>query len=1068
MNKREKKLRWHILMALGITLGVFYSPFLVVNNSGFQKWFLETYRPLKPWQVEFESLRLRPWPLHVRIKNLKLVHPTGHRVSFKTINVKPKIWRLLLRGKLALKQFTLNEPTIILAKTPKLSKKKEGGFKLRTVLLLQNLLLEDAKMKKFSLHFPDGKKLTTELVFIDLSPSLRGGMRLGLDLQKTEFESENKRDAIERLSLNVRTDFSKWSKRLPYAEDIDGTMEVTNARFQKWNFKKLEAELRFEKNLLSLKKFNLQLQDNLLLGKWDCHILDKTFSLELHTSKPVTIPELDDDNRTFNIAGALELDLQLKGKGFNLKTSRGSGSLKATHSFKNHEEFPVQALLDFDWGEGRLHLKNAGVTTDNATLQVTGGLELNPFALGLQFSSKDFPIERFFEKFNDTNLHPIYGQGSLEGAIKGIGKTIDLAVKGEVIEGGYGPLALQKASAYLQITYDQLKLDGTVLSEEKETGKAELLIKYGPRIKETGLRAKTISLNAQFAEHPLETILPLWANAGLLDAQIQLAGPPKQLKGVGNVRVSEGEVFGMAFEEIELPFELTPQNLTLPKITWGLSDENIVVFQAPVVFQFRTGGFLLTGNPIEGLKVEIQYTGSDKKWEIRKFQYKNKEAPDLFADLQGAIFKDRLNLKGKGAVDLKVLSFLNRSIREGEGPIHFDLSATGKFSELTLNGSIRFEKNLLSLRLYPLTMEDLTGSLEFKGNRVETKGLKGLLGSGSFEVMGGFTHEHWSPKSFNLRLAGRQIYFRDKKGTFRMEYDTQLALTGSLPHPSLQGTIIILDGKYTKDFNIIEEIKTAPKPAQEIYQVTQKGMPIDLDLRIRNLGDLTIDNNVGRIDLTADLRVTGSRFNPRMDGNISVAEGEIRYLGLNFDITRGLIEFRDRHTNPYLEIEGEQEIGDAHITARLQGRTDNLRIDLEGNSATSGPLDKKDVISLILFGMTTSERREAAQFQGFELGPTMAAEQIAQALQRPVAKWTKLDILRLETKPTETGQSRQFYLGKKISDRVNVEFSSEVGEEEASQALGLEYLITDFLILKGEKEREENYRMNVGFRIRTR
>ncbi len=398
----------------------------------------------------------------------------------------------------------------------------------------------------------------------------------------------------------------------------------------------------------------------------------------------------------------------------------------------------------------------------------------------------------------------------------------------------------------------------------------------------------------------------------------------------------------------------------------------------------------------------------------------------------------------------------------------FDLSLSGNLPHPSVNGWIRFEKNLLSLRVYPLVAEELTGTIEFRGNQIKTTGLKGLLGAGSFELTGQMTQEKRSPKSFDLTLKGRQIYFRDKTGKFRMEYDAALSLTGSVPHAMLQGNITILDGKYTKDFNIIEEIKTAKKPPREIYKVTQKGMPLNLDLRIRNLGDLIIDNNVGQIDLSTSLRVTGSRFDPRVEGNVQVTEGIIRYLGLDFDITRGLIEFRDPYTNPYLEIEGEQEIGDAHIIAKVRGRTDSLRIDLEGNSATSGPLDKKDVVSLILFGMTTTERRAAAQYQGAELGPTTAAEQIAHALQRPVARWTKLDILKLESKPTETGRSRRFYLGKKINDRLSVEFNSEVSEEEGTQAIGLEYLITDFIILKGERERAEDYRLNIGFRVRGR
>ncbi|MDO8527389.1 MAG: translocation/assembly module TamB domain-containing protein, partial [Deltaproteobacteria bacterium] len=270
-------------------------------------------------------------------------------------------------------------------------------------------------------------------------------------------------------------------------------------------------------------------------------------------------------------------------------------------------------------------------------------------------------------------------------------------------------------------------------------------------------------------------------------------------------------------------------------------------------------------------------------------------------------------------------------------------------------------------------------------------------------------------------------------------------------------------------FNIIEELKQAQTAEKEIRQAaTQGGIPLKLDITVKNLGDLMIDNNVGRIGLATELHIGGVLGFPKIDGAVTVTEGEVHYLGLNFEITRGFIDFRDAYAYPYLEVDAEQDIGDAHITAKLHGRTNNLAMDLSGTSPQEGVLEKKDVLSLLLFGETTNERQQRSALNQEPLGSEIAAEQLARVLQRPIAGFTKLDIFRLEATPGEDGRVRRFELGKKINDRLSVELASELKQDDISQAFQLEYWLTDFFILKGSRSTDQSYSMGGGFKFLSR
>jgi len=362
-----------------------------------------------------------------------------------------------------------------------------------------------------------------------------------------------------------------------------------------------------------------------------------------------------------------------------------------------------------------------------------------------------------------------------------------------------------------------------------------------------------------------------------------------------------------------------------------------------------------------------------------------------------------------------------------------------------------------------LPMEHLFGTLEFKNHTINFVNIVGDLEDGRFSLKGDLTYQDYAMVSSNLRLERQGLRYKMEDGSFRAEFDGNIELVGKFPSPLLSGDITLVDAKYTKDFNLLETVtKKKPIKKKGEYVFSPK-----LNLRIKNTGDFLIKNNVGEISLGADLDVKGTRKDPKLGGVVQVVEGEIHYMGMNFDITKGFVELREGNEDPYLEVTAQKEIKTYNITAEVHGHINNLAIDL---SATSpyGSLEKRDVISLLAFGITESEREQLAASRGGQFGISMAAQQLTHIIERPVTKLTGLDTFRLESSDPSNQSVSRVVVGKQISDRLTIDFTTDINTVNAVQTVIGEYLVTDNLVLKGARSTDENYEISGALRFRFR
>nr|HPM41797.1 translocation/assembly module TamB domain-containing protein [bacterium] len=177
----------------------------------------------------------------------------------------------------------------------------------------------------------------------------------------------------------------------------------------------------------------------------------------------------------------------------------------------------------------------------------------------------------------------------------------------------------------------------------------------------------------------------------------------------------------------------------------------------------------------------------------------------------------------------------------------------------------------------------------------------------------------------------------------------------------------------------------------------------------------------------------------------------------------------EKYGAPYLEATAQKEVGVYNITLVLHGPTDNLALDLSATSP-AGPLEKRDVVSLLLFGVTEQERTALAQQAGAGgmLTTQMAGQAISGIVGRPIQKATKLDVFRLEASAPGASNVSRVYFGKKLTDRLSVNFATDINTTNAVQTVIGEYQITDNLLISGQRSSDSNYKVTGALRFRLR
>ncbi len=309
--------------------------------------------------------------------------------------------------------------------------------------------------------------------------------------------------------------------------------------------------------------------------------------------------------------------------------------------------------------------------------------------------------------------------------------------------------------------------------------------------------------------------------------------------------------------------------------------------------------------------------------------------------------KQVLDLTLQGTADLRIISAFTPTVAtDGEAKINMGIG--GALRSPVLNGRIDIADAEMAIREPRILVSEINGTIALDGKRVLFDSMRGSLNGGALALDGGFLLEGFTPTTGGLTIVVDGAALEYPTG-LQSEVDALVTLLPSPTGWTLTGDINVERSAYTEPISLPALIAArrtrVPSPAGE----ESWGERLRLNLFVSTLQDLRLDNNYGRIEAGAGLRISGTMSDPSLAGRITFREGGEAYLaGNTFVVSRGSISFTNpNRIVPEFDIELRTRASGSDITLTLEGPLDRL----ETNVASSDPrVDSREAMEMLLGG----------------------------------------------------------------------------------------------------------------------
>jgi outer membrane protein assembly factor BamA len=410
------------------------------------------------------------------------------------------------------------------------------------------------------------------------------------------------------------------------------------------------------------------------------------------------------------------------------------------------------------------------------------------------------------------------------------------------------------------------------------------------------------------------------------------------------------------------------------------------------------------------------------RWNAEGNELRASGSADLFGPAPA------LDLAVDGALDLRVLGAFASGIASG-GLAHTAFTVTGPLASPQIVGSIDVSSGELRLETPSLSASDFSGTIAVDAARQATMYLNGDINGGPAYVEGRLALDEITSPRGRVTVKAWNVMLEYPEG-FQTESNADLSLVLG-PASTLSGRVDVLSGLYREPLVVSQSLlagfggPTATAASAESSFLEN----LRLDVTIATANEIRIDNNYGRLNLTANLQATGSAANPGILGRIEAEpDGEVYLAGNTYRIQTLTIDLANpRVISPEVTFLAETRVGNAPIEISLQ-------------CGASGPCERE--VRSQASGITNQEA-EAMLF-GISADPDQAGAQLARLLSGEllglVSGSVGLDTLRLEQgggsdlfdDPTlvagDVNPASRLTVGKRLGDRVELAYSQDLSQ----------------------------------------
>jgi translocation and assembly module TamB len=399
-------------------------------------------------------------------------------------------------------------------------------------------------------------------------------------------------------------------------------------------------------------------------------------------------------------------------------------------------------------------------------------------------------------------------------------------------------------------------------------------------------------------------------------------------------------------------------------------------------------------------------------------------------------------IDSEGVIPAEIAGWFNNYLTNASGLVRFTTSLRGDIRRPVLNAGITLQDIGFDMPYAENGIRGLSGAITVAPGLVTITGVRGSLGRGTIGLKGHIGMRGLSPMNaalnFEANNAGISV-----PDMLDLDFNARLNLSGTRDRAFVRGDVTILRGLYYQDLvvhpfrDILKREKAVKRNAEGEKSFLDR---IRLDIALVNRNPFEIDNNIARLTINNNLRFFGTAAHPVLNGTLRVETGSLFYLGKEFAISSGKIDFLNPYrTDPVMDIRGSSQIQNWNVLVGLSGRPDDLKFDLSSQPV----LDSSDILSLILIGKTKGGKSSLSAGQ-------LISQALALTYGDEIKKKTGIDSIGITT-PAEKGKntSRNYSatIGKSINDRIT--YYQTIGKDEGGvkTSTTIEYKVFDTILI---------------------
>ena len=321
-----------------------------------------------------------------------------------------------------------------------------------------------------------------------------------------------------------------------------------------------------------------------------------------------------------------------------------------------------------------------------------------------------------------------------------------------------------------------------------------------------------------------------------------------------------------------------------------------------------------------------------------------------------------LNVWLTGTPGLRPLSVLTPQLSV-DGAAVLDLWITGTPAAPRIDGTVELDDAEVVMRDPRVIASDISGPIVFQGDRLSLSGLKGFLNGGDLEASGSVRFSGVDAMTGEIVLQARGVAVEYPENV-DSEIDALLTYVVASP-PLLRGDVRILRSAYRATISLPALVAFNATRVVDVAAGPSYLDQLRLDVSVSTEDDMIIDNNYGRFEAGADVRLQGTVARPGVTGRAELREGgEIFLLNGVYRLTASTISFTDPTLiQPDMNITMVTPSGRYENSVTLSGTLERLQTNVSSTDPDADPT----LVNVLLGGSNSLTGSDAVALLSGEL-----------------------------------------------------------------------------------------------------